>query len=249
LLTNGIKYNRVGGTLTITCTPDRPDRLRLNVIDTGPGLDPEKTQRLFQPFERLGAEHTATEGTGLGLALSKGLAEAMGGRLGVISEVGQGSTFWLELVQTSRPEFDPAHDRTPAPLPDRATVAGRVLYIEDNGANFQLMKHICQLRPLISLAGAKQGAVGLALARTFRPDLILLDLRLPDMSGNEVLRRLCEDERTSHIPIAVISAEAAPAEIHRLQKAGAAAYITKPLDIRRVLQLFDTVLGGDLIPQ
>lgn len=245
LLSNAVKYNRDGGRVRLTCE-DAPDgRLRITVSDTGAGIRPEKLQLLFQPFERLGAEQTSIEGTGLGLVLSKGLAEAMGGTLGVESEVDRGSTFWVELALVD-PAVEPAVSSTRArpngPVPDSG-VTGTVLYIEDNSSNRQLMERLLARRPGVRLRGAGQGQAGLDLARIDRPDLILLDLHLPDMSGEEVLRRLWEDPQTRAIPVAVLSADATPAQARRLRAAGAMAYLTKPLDVNEVLQLLDDTLA------
>jgi hypothetical protein len=245
LLSNAVKYNRDGGRVRLTCE-DVPDgRLRIKVSDTGAGIRPEKLQLLFQPFERLGAEQTGVEGTGLGLVLSRGLAEAMGGSLGVESEVDRGSTFWVELALA-----DPAAETAASPLrahPDASGqdsgVTGTVLYIEDNISNRRLMERLFARRPGVRLVGAAQGQAGLDLARADRPDLVLLDLHLPDMNGEEVLRRLWEDPHTRAIPVAILSADATPAQAKRLRAAGAMAYLTKPLDVSEVLQLLDDTLA------
>lgn len=244
LLSNAIKYNREGGRVTVRCEQLRDQRLRVKVTDTGAGIPPEKMAFLFQPFERLGAEQTTVEGTGLGLALSKALADAMSGALGVDSVVDQGSTFWVELAVAEHPanRIAPvaAEDR-PATTVDDA-VAGTVLYIEDNVSNQRLMERLVARRPGVRLISVAQGQAGIDLARTAAPDLILLDLHLPDMHGEEVLRRLWEDPRTRPIPVAVLSADATPSQIARLLAAGARAYLTKPLNIAEVLSLVDRTL-------
>jgi CheY-like chemotaxis protein len=198
---------------------------------------------LFQPFERLGADQTAIEGTGLGLALSKALAAAMGGTLGMESEVDRGSTFWVELARSEAPAETAARIRA---RPDGSArdsgVTGTVLCIEDNISNRRLMELVLARRPGVRLVWAAQGQAGLDLARAHRPDLIVLDLHLADMHGEEVLRRLWEDPCTRAIPVAVLSADATPAQTSRLLAAGATAYLTKPLDVGQVLQLLDEKL-------
>lgn len=244
LLANAVKYNRDGGHVRVTCEDAADGRLRIKVSDTGAGIRPEKLPLLFQPFERLGAEQTAIEGTGLGLMLSKGLAEAMGGTLGVESEVDRGSTFWVELaLSEATGETDPTPVRAQRAAPDvDSNVIGTVLYIEDNISNRRLMERVLARRPGVRLREAPQGQAGLDLARTDPPDLILLDLHLPDMHGEEVLRQLWEDARTRSIPVAVLSADATPAQTSRLVAAGATAYLTKPIDIGELLQLVDEKL-------
>jgi PAS domain S-box-containing protein len=243
LLSNAVKYNREGGHVRVTCDDVPGNRVRIKVTDTGAGISPDKLQLLFEPFERLGAEQTTIEGTGLGLALSKALAEAMGGTLGVETEVDRGSTFWVELALAEAPgETASAVRRRPdASRPD-SSVTGTVLYIEDNVSNQRLMERVCAQRPGVRLVGAANGQTGLDLARAEAPDLILLDLHLPDINGDEVLRRLWEDLRTRTIPVAVLSADANPAQARRLLAAGASAYLTKPLNISQVLKLLDDML-------
>ena len=244
LLSNAVKYNRADGSITVWCEAAPENRLRLNVRDTGPGIPPDKLGQLFTPFERLGAEATGVSGTGLGLALSKGLVDAMGGAIGVESTPGQGSLFWVELRRAAAPEADwEALEEGEAPkLPSRM---GTVLYVEDNLSNLQLIERLLARRPGIKLLSAMQGRLGLDLAREHRPGLILLDLHLPDVHGSEVLRQLREDARTRDIPVIVISADASPREIARLQTAGARDYLTKPIDVRRFLVIVDEVLAND----
>jgi PAS domain S-box-containing protein len=244
LLSNGVKYNREGGTVTIGFTAVEGGRVRLSVTDTGAGIAEGKLQLLFQPFERLGADQTSIEGTGLGLALSRGLAEAMGGSIGVESVVNHGSTFWVELAQTE-PLGTPTSE-----LPDGAATDaprdahGVVLYIEDNRSNVRLMERVMERRPGIRLLHASDGGEGLAMAADVRPDLILLDLHLPDMSGEELLRRLSADSVLRRIPVAVLSADASPLQSRRMKSSGAVAYLTKPLDIHQVMALLDEQLAG-----
>jgi signal transduction histidine kinase/CheY-like chemotaxis protein len=240
LLSNAVKYNRESGTVRVGFVRHEPGRLRLTVTDTGAGIAASKLRLLFQPFERLGAEQTGIEGTGLGLALSRGLAEAMGGALGVTSEVGRGSTFWVELPLTdaSSPRSDSDADLAAAAGTPPET-QGVVLYIEDNPSNVRLMARVLERRPGVRLCHASDGQCGLTAARTQRPDLIFLDLHLPDMSGEEVLRRLSQDVELQRIPVAVLTADATADQSRRLKAAGACAYITKPLEITELLRLVD----------
>ena len=241
LLSNAVKYNADAGRVFVTCEEIPGGRLRIKVRDTGAGIAPDKLNLLFQPFERLGADQTAIEGTGLGLMVSKGLAEAMGGTLGVESRVDHGSTFWVELpLSEAQGEIavQPVEGHSAARSSDSGAT-GTVLYIEDNPSNRRLMERLLSRRPGVRLIGASNGQAGLDLACADRPDLILLDLHLPDMRGEDVLRRLSEEPRTRVIPVAVLSADATPAQARNLLAAGAAAYLTKPLNVDDVLRLLD----------
>jgi CheY-like chemotaxis protein len=195
------------------------------------------------PFERLDVGDTVVEGAGLGLSLSKHLIEAMGGRIGVESTPGQGSTFWVELplIQSMPADTEQKLD-TPissvAELPG-STAPRTLLYIEDNLSNLRLVERILERRPEVRLISAMQGSLGLELARQHFPDLILLDLHLPDMQGDEIMRQLRADPRTERIPIVMISADATPEQIERLRRSGANDYLTKPIDVRRFLALVD----------
>jgi CheY-like chemotaxis protein len=201
--------------------------------------------RLFQPFERLGAS-AEIEGTGLGLALSQRLVGAMGGSLAADSHVGEGSTFWLELPQAPPPHpmdgESASHEAPPTP----ALIEHRIhiLYVEDNLSNLHLVQRILARRPEAELLVAIQGSLALELAAQHQPDLVLLDLHLPDMPGEEVLQRLRADPRTKDIPVVVVSADATPRQIDRLRAAGAVGYLTKPLDVGPFLSVIDEAFAG-----
>jgi signal transduction histidine kinase len=243
LLSNAVKYNRMGGRVVVSTERAGEHRLRIKVSDTGAGIPEEKLALLFKPFERLGAEATPIEGTGLGLALSRGLAEAMGGSLGMSSEIDRGSTFWIELPLTEELKPETMGARAGDRGISAQAAAGSVLYIEDNWSNVRLMDRILQLRPGLAFAHAATGEAGLARARDECPDVILLDLHLADMSGEEVLRQLHDDAETRKIPVAVLSADAMASQIKRVKAAGAVAYLTKPLDVAQVLALLDDLLA------
>jgi CheY-like chemotaxis protein len=233
LLSNAVKYTPLGGAITVTAGNNAANRVRLAVHDTGAGIPAEKISRLFTPFERLGAENSDVEGTGLGLALSRRLLDAMHGSIGVDSEIGSGSTFWIELPLGASPVIA-IDDRTRAASSTAQEHGGtrrRLLYIEDNLSNLTLMEQLLVDFPDVELISAMQGAVGLDLARRHSPDVILLDLHLPDVPGWEVLDRLRSDEATRNIPVIVISADATSRQIKRLLASGAQRYLTKPIDI------------------
>ena len=199
--------------------------------------------KLFQPFERLGAVQTGVEGTGLGLALSKGLAEAMGGTIGVMSEVGKGSTFWLELSLVEGPKALDGDAGFSALQSLHVDSNRTVLYVEDNLSNVRLMEDIFAIRPGIKLVTAMQGQLGLDLAREHRPDLIFLDLHLPDLAGDQVLAGLRSDPRTRTIPVVMISADTTPRQVKRLLDAGAQDYLTKPIDVKKLFAVLDEYLS------
>ena len=243
LLSNAVKYNRQAGSITVGARVDGA-RTIIAVTDTGAGIPPEKMALLFTPFERLGADQTTVEGTGLGLALAKGLAEAMGGSVHVESTVDVGTTFYLQLPTCEAPKAAQASLAGAAPVPSDAT-RGVVLYIEDNVSNLRLMQQVLARIPGIELVHAGYGNEGLRVVRERRPNLVFLDLHLPDISGEEVLRQIWEDPSTRAIPVAVLTADATPGLKRRLLASGAAAYMSKPFDIREVLRLVDRVLRGE----
>jgi PAS domain S-box-containing protein len=243
LCSNGVKYNRPGGSVHISCAQSPSGAVRIAVQDEGIGIPEEKLPLLFTPFERLGAEQTTVEGTGLGLALCKRLAEAMGGMLSVQSRVGRGSTFYLDIPAAS--EAAPAARPTlPAVTPSAsAATSGVVLYIEDTAANARLMHRLMARRPGVELLIAPDGTTGLRLFAEHRPRLVLLDLHLPDMTGEEILRRIRETRTTAHTHIAVLTADASTTQQQRLLALGADAYLTKPLNVPGVLALLDQALN------
>jgi signal transduction histidine kinase/ActR/RegA family two-component response regulator len=243
LLSNAVKYNRPAGSVHLTCEHVN-GRLRVKVADTGPGIPAEALERLFVPVERLGSEHGTVEGTGLGLPLSKRLADAMGGSLELESIPQQGSTFWVELPLIEAPAEAAADlGAAPQPEPEQVEQTGHdltVLYIEDNVSNLQLVERVMQRRG-IALISAMRPQLGLDLAGEHQPDLILLDLHLPDMPGQEVFRRLRANAKTAEIPVVVLSADARPNLISRMLDDGVRAFLTKPLDVKELLELIDAV--------
>jgi CheY-like chemotaxis protein len=201
---------------------------------------------LFEPFDRIDADKWGVEGVGLGLALSKRLAEAMGGKLQGESTLGEGSSFWVELPITEGQQLIEAQTTSPTEL--RTDVGsgprGTVLYVEDNLSNAKLVQRILeQRRPGVELVEAMQGRLALDLARQHHPDLILLDLHLPDLSGAEVLRLLGRDSTTADIPVVVVSADATRSQVERLREAGALDYVTKPIDVAALLAIVDQTVG------
>jgi CheY-like chemotaxis protein len=238
LLSNAIKYNRSGGRVCISCESVHGEghgRLLLRVEDTGRGIPADKADQLFTPFARLGAEQSEVEGTGLGLALSQRLAEAMDGTLTLEHTGPEGSTFLLDLRVAANP-LERAASANTSPAPEAGSQASAIiLYIEDNLTNLSLVETFLESQPGWRTLSALQGRAGVELAREHRPDLILLDVHLPDIPGDEVLRQLRADTRTAHIPVVVISADATRSAVERLHAAGAEAYLTKPLDMDEFL--------------
>jgi PAS domain S-box-containing protein len=245
LVSNGIKYNREAGRLVLAVQDVDARRLRITVRDTGPGIPAALQPRLFTPFDRLGAEAQGVEGTGLGLALSKRLVEAMGGALGFESREGDGTTFWVELPSSDAPRARHVA-REPADDADAraAERQGTVLYVEDNPSNLRLVERVLAEHSAFRLISAMQGRLGLTLAREHRPDAILLDLHLPDMSGADLLHELRSDPQLRQTPVIMLSADATPGQIQRLLDAGAQAYLTKPLDVPQLLSALDALRSG-----
>jgi CheY-like chemotaxis protein len=218
--------------------------MRIAVADTGPGIDADSLERLFTPFERLNAG-ADIQGTGLGLALSRSLVEAMGGTLTVSSTLGEGSTFVVGLARGEPAAVAAADGQDGEVLAVRSYDGERrLLYIEDTVANVRLVEEILSSRPSVRLLPAGQGSLGLELAAEHRPDLVLLDLHLPDIGGDEVLARLRADKRTKDIPVVILSADATDRTPAPLLEAGAQAYLTKPIGVRELLELVDTYVAG-----
>jgi PAS domain S-box-containing protein len=247
LLGNAVKYNRDRGRVDLSCQHMPNGRIRVSVTDTGPGIAPDKLALVFTPFERLDAENSSVEGTGLGLALARGLVDAMGGELGVDSTVGTGTTFWVELDTVATP-LDALDAAPQEPENDARATEKTVLYIEDNLSNVRLVERILARRPHVRTIVAMHGALGVELAREHQPDLVLLDLNLPDINGEEVLARLRAEPTNREVPVVIISADATKHQIERLQASGASAYLTKPLDVDKFLRIVDEHVGAPPAP-
>jgi PAS domain S-box-containing protein len=242
LISNAIKYNRIHGSVSVHCG-EREGLVRISIIDTGAGIPSDRFAQLFTPFERLGAEQGTVEGTGLGLAVTKRLVEAMNGAIGVHSLQGQGTTFWLEFAATKSPLLAADVDDAESPHLHPDPGAKRtVLYIEDNVSNLRLIERVLERRPAVELLSAPDGSRGMEIARACSPSLILLDLNLPDMHGREVLERLKNDPVCAAIPVIAISADAMHAQKERILLSGAADYLTKPLNVKKFLGILDHTL-------
>jgi two-component system sensor histidine kinase/response regulator len=242
LLTNAVKYTPAGGRISVSLDRSDPAKTRLFVTDNGPGIGADKVARLFTPFDRLGAEQSEVEGTGLGLALCQRLMHAMGGDIGLNSKLGEGSAFWIELPATESPLKTLPSARVPVQKEIGTTQPARILYIEDNLSNLTLVEQMLAEHPQIDLITAMQGRLGLDLACQHQPDLVLLDLHLPDLRGHEVLARLRKNPLTRDIPVVVISADATAGQIQRLKSAGARGYLTKPIDITEFFRVIDETI-------
>ena len=245
LLSNAIKYNKQGGTVTVACALSAPDLIRISVRDSGAGLAPQQLAQLFQPFNRLGQKANVEEGTGIGLVVCKRLVELMHGTIGVESTVGEGCMFWVELKLTDEPQLaayatDPAA-QAQARMPAHEQ-AHTLLYIEDNPANLMLVEDLITRRPDIRLLSARDGKRGIEMARAFLPDVILMDINLPGISGLTALKILATEPATAHIPVVALSANAMPRDIERGLQAGFFRYLTKPIKVNEFMDTLDLTL-------
>jgi PAS domain S-box-containing protein len=245
LLSNAVKYNRPHGSVAVEYQATTSGRIRVCVKDSGEGLTPDKLAQLFQPFNRLGQQANGEEGTGIGLVMTKRLIELMGGTIGAESSVGKGSVFWIELDLTTERD---AIDSKTAPL----ALAGlrvqadaelrTLLYVEDNPANLMLVEDLIARRPDIRLLSARDGAQGVEIARKAQPDLVLMDINLPGISGIKALRILAQDPATAHIPVIALSANAIPRDIEKGLEAGFFRYLTKPIKVGEFMETLDLAL-------
>ncbi len=241
LFSNAVKYSPKNGKVTISYRSSGEGTLRIVVADMGSGIANEKLSRLFTPFDRLGAEQSSVEGTGLGLALSARIMHAMGGGIGASSQIGRGSTFWVDLPRAEPPSVKVPETENDEPVPKLNSAQGKrtILYIEDNLSNLNLVQEILRQQPQVELLSAMQGRLGLDLARKHSPDLILLDVHLPDLDGWDVFSQLQAEETTRKIPVIVLSADATARQIQQFMTAGARDYLTKPLDVARFSRVIE----------
>jgi CheY-like chemotaxis protein len=247
LLSNAVKYNIEHGTVEVECAEAAPGRIRVSVRDTGAGLSPEQITQLFQAFNRLGQEVGGVEGTGIGLVVAKQLVELMGGAIGVGSTVGTGSVFWFELASTAEPRLPEEEVASSAKPSVRPPGPHTLLYIEDNPANLKLVEQIIARYPDLSLLTGVTGNSGVQIARDNHPDLILMDINLPDIDGFEVLRILRSDEATARIPVIAVTANAMSRDIRRGQEAGFLRYITKPIKVDEFMDALDSALAVEVM--
>ncbi len=245
ILFNAIKYNKPGGAVSVKFNVIENDSIRIAVRDTGEGLAPAQVAQLFQPFNRLGKEASSEEGTGIGLVMTKRLVELMGGAIGVESTVGVGSEFWVQLDLVNAP-WMALHETEPTVLasspPSEDAPQRTVLYVEDNPANLELVEQLIARRPDLCLLSASDGALGIEYARVYRPEVILMDINLPGISGIEAMKLLHADPATAGIPIIALSANAVPRDIEKALEAGFLGYITKPIKVAQFMETLDNAL-------
>jgi signal transduction histidine kinase/ActR/RegA family two-component response regulator len=251
LLFNAIKYNRVNGTVVVEGTLVPPHWFRIRVKDTGAGLSAEQLAQLFQPFNRLGQEGGTEEGTGIGLVVTKRLVEAMGGRIGADSVLGEGSVFWIEFELANAPQFaatEADHAIAATPTASDGKPRRTVLYVEDNPANLELVEQLVARRPDLRLLSAADGNLGIEYARAYLPEVILMDINLPGLSGIEAMKILHAGAATAHIPIIALSANAVPRDIEKSLEAGFFNYITKPIKVNEFMLALDVALTASRKP-
>ncbi|MBK6741641.1 MAG: response regulator [Hydrogenophilales bacterium] len=245
LLFNAIKYNKPGGSVAVEYTLSPPNSIRISVRDTGAGIAPELVAQLFQPFNRLGKEAGTEEGTGIGLVVTKRLVELMGGAIGAESAVGVGSVFWVELSLTTAPHLafhEAEHAALLQPQAPNDTPLRTLLYVEDNPANLELVEQLIARRPDLRLLSAADGNIGIAFARSYQPEVILMDINLPGISGVEAMKILHADPLTAHIPIIAISANALAHDIEKALAAGFFNYLTTPIKVNAFMDALDVAL-------
>ena len=245
LLSNAIKYNHAGGAVVVECAVRSAEHIRISVKDTGPGLSPDKLAQLFQPFNRLGQEAGGGEGTGIGLVMTKRLVELMGGVIGVTSAIGVGSEFWVVLIRAAEPQLpvDTIEAAALKPAQSQKVAALRtLLYVEDNPANLKLVERLIARRPNMRLLSAGDATLGIELARGHQPEVILMDINLPGVSGIAALAILRDDPLTRHIPVVAISANAMPHDIRKGLEAGFFRYLTKPIKVAEFMDAVDLAL-------
>ena len=246
LLFNAIKYNRPGGSVTVECTACASKAMRISIRDTGEGLAADQIAQLFQPFNRLGKEASAEEGTGIGLVVSKRLMDLMEGNIGADSIVGTGSVFWIELALAISPLLAISDTARPSATSVLAAADGNrelILHVEDNPANLELVEQLIARRPDLRLLSAADGNLGVEFARAHQPRVIVMDINLPGISGIEAMRILRADPSTAAIPIIALSANAMPRDIKRGLEAGFFNYLTKPLKVGEFLHALDSALA------
>jgi PAS domain S-box-containing protein len=246
LLSNAVKYNKAGGTVVVDCIASTPGCIRICIKDAGEGLTPEKVAQLFQPFNRLGQGANVEEGTGIGLVVCKRLIELMGSAIGVESTVGQGSVFWIDLNLAAEPQHAAAAEKSAAIAPAQVQADAQLrtlLYVEDNPANLMLVEDLIARRPDIRLLSAADGYRGIEIAHASRPDVILMDINLPGISGIQALKILRADPATAHIPVVALSANAMPRDIEKGLAAGFFRYLTKPIKVNEFMNTLDVALN------
>ncbi|CAA6604715.1 Sensor histidine kinase AruS [Rhodospirillaceae bacterium LM-1] len=245
LLSNSIKYNVKQGTVEVLCTETAEDRIRVSIVDTGIGMSSDQMGQLFQAFNRLGQEAGGEEGTGIGLVVAKRLVELMGGTIGVESVVGSGSVFWFELVSAAEPKLAELEEVPVAATTQhhlQGSLQRTLLYVEDNPANLKLVQQIIARHPELSLMTATDGTTGVALAESTIPEVILMDINLPGISGLQALELLQSNPKTSHIPIIAISANAMPRDVRKGLDLGFYRYLTKPIKLNEFMEALDSAL-------